>query len=121
MGWGCSSRGPQSPWAWRAAQKGLSPLPLLCQARAVIPIVPGSIGSTGRVSGTRVSLCFSVHCWTLTMAGKGPDAPILCPKTLPMLVMVLGLVMSWHMQEPSSEGPCLAHKIPSKVHPRVSP
>lgn len=28
---------------------------------------------------------------------QGPDAPILCPKTLPVLVMMLGLVMSWHM------------------------
>lgn len=65
---------------------------------AVIPIVPGSIGSgcqgTWKESLPELpSACRFFPLLGTPMAGKGPDAPILCPKTLPMLV----LVMSWHM------------------------
>lgn len=43
---------PHSPQAWRAAHKGLFPLPCASTGdSAVIPTVPGSVGSTGWVSG----------------------------------------------------------------------
>lgn len=110
-------QGPLFPWAGAAPLMGLGAPghgELLSKACTLCPccamtgdssVIPFARqhrqhGAGVRAPGRRVSLCFLVHsgyshCWAPTMAGKGPDAPILYPEMLPVLVLVL--VVSWHM------------------------